>query len=93
MLTGLHLQNEVAISKLTLDAPRLLKIKHFGYFSLNLDRVHGESVEWLLIHDQANIEMKKLKNLKYLYCCYFEFDLTLLSNLKQLKEIHLRDHT
>ena len=93
MLRRIHLENN-DIKGLTLDAPRLLKVKVLECFGLSLDLVHGESVEELFI-DYLNVsDLKKLKNLKFLY---IEFDIdnqvrdpTFLSTLGQLKEIHLR---
>ncbi|KAI3477203.1 hypothetical protein L1887_61126 [Cichorium endivia] len=57
-----------------------------------LNLVHGESVEKLVTDRLEEIEVKNLKNLKLLYCGkYTKIDSTLLSDLKQLKEIHLAD--
>ena len=88
MLKSIHLHMAGA-QNFTLDAPLLQKIKILS-FSLRLNIVHHESVEWFLTNRLVATEMKKLKNLKYLYSAdYSPIDPTFLSGLKKLKEIHL----
>ena len=93
MLTSLQMEDFRYAQRLTLNAPRLQKVKlTHCYDSLILDFVHGESVEWLAVGQLRHIEMKKLKNLKYLYTSIhvlFLNDLKFLSGLKQLREIHM----
>ena len=91
MLNGLHLENFYGFQKLTLNSPRLTKIK-LGWCSesQSLDIVYPDSVETLLIEDVTYVAVNKLKNLKHLYCGHwFIVDSTLLSGLEQLKEVHL----
>ena len=99
MLTGIHLENLSGIQKLTLNAPRLRKVKHVAFdwaaerSSALLDIVHGESVESLCVWDLTRITqkaVKNLKNLKYMHVGYLSrIDSTFLSSLEQLKELHL----
>ena len=94
MLKSIHIEindEPYVEEKLTLDSPRLQKVKLFwGPLSLNL--VHGESVERLIIEDLSDVEVRELKNLKYLYTRHLRAtDESFLSGLDQLKEIHLDD--
>ena len=93
LLTSVHLNDLSAIKKLTLNSPKLQRVKFIIDIRINypfLDLVHGESVEWLIASHTSCIEVKKLKNLKYFYIYFFSaINSTFLSYLKQLKEIHL----
>ena len=93
MLTSLHLKEVEGILKLTLEAPRLRDVRILNYClrHLRVEIVHGESVERLLVDDWRYIDLKKLKNLQYLYVKSLPaIDPTFLSSLQQLKEIHLQ---
>ena len=95
MLTSLKLQHLNGIKKITLDAPRLRDVKiGLRVFHLRLDLVHAESVEKLVTWRLKHTDVEKLKNLKQLYIetRREETDLTFLSGLDQLKELHLSDH-
>ena len=94
MLTSVHLKRLEGIDQLTLDAPKLKKVKLLECSpSLRLEFVHADSVEWLAIDNMAYLPAKNLKSLKYLYCgLSSEIDTTFLSGLEQLKEVHLRDN-
>ena len=88
MLHSIHLEDLYGIQRLTLDAPRLQKVKHRD--DLRLDIVHGESVEKLITDCLEHIPVKNLKNLKYLYGSVYPLTCSkLLFTLHQLKEIHL----
>ena len=94
MLTGIHLENLYACRKFTLNTPRLRNVEFRsnyygnGYGHLRVEIVHGESVERLITDSSEYLEVMTLKNLKYLSAGYFlRTDSTLLSSLKQLKEI------
>ena len=90
MLNSIHLESLDGIRKLTLDTPRLAQIKWFDCAFMSLEIVHPESVERVITHDLRNIELKRLKNLKYLFStAHQEFDSTLLSSLEKLEEIHM----
>ena len=89
MLQSVQLRSVVGMKWLTLKAPRLKKIKLVHCSFRFLDIVHSESVE-TFIGNLQSIPLYKLKNLKYLYSeADFEIQPGLLSDLKQLKEIHL----
>lgn len=95
MLDTIRFGRLFGISIVNLDAPRLQNIKLVKCRFLKLEIVHVESVERLLIEGNliSPIEVKKLKNLKYLYYGeYLRIDSNLLSSLNQLKEIHLASH-
>ena len=93
MLRGIQIECLDEIGKLILDAPKLQRVKllksdHY----LRVDIVHAESVERLAVDQMAQVEVKKLKNLKSLYIfSYREIHSTLLFSLEQLEEIHLND--
>ena len=91
MLTSLQLFEAHGIGKLTLEAPRLQKVKIQRCFScLKLKIVPGESVERCLVDRWEYTDMKKLKNLQFLYFSHLpRDDPTFLSSLEHLKEIHL----
>ena len=99
MLKQVQLDYLYDIAKFALDAPKLTKVKlaEDFPFCLKLELVHPESVEILMIRGiRFAIEnLKDLKNLKHLYCGpedeLYLIDLSFLSGLKQLKEIHLTD--
>ena len=93
MLTSLQLEDVYGIEKLTLEVPRLRDVKILDCSALRVEIVHGESVEWLLVDCWEYTDMKKLKNLQYLYVkCHPGIDPLFLSTLHQLKEIHTYDH-
>lgn len=80
----------VAFMKLTLDAPKLRTIQFLSCdIYQRLIIVYPESVERLIVTGINQIA-KKLTNLKYLYTNdRLRIDSTFLSDLEQLKEIHL----
>lgn len=90
MLTSLQMESVYGIEKLTLDAPKLRKIKLAWCSNLVLVVVHGESVEMLLIKEGRYIAVKSLKKLKILHIGrdsgIYPTDLSVLD---QLKEVHL----
>ena len=97
MLTSLQLEEMFGIEKLTLEAPRLQQVKILDCSSflskLRVEIVHGESVERLLVDYWRYTDVKKLKNLKALYIREDPIEViypTFLSNLQQLKEIHIQ---
>ena len=94
MLTSVHLKQVVGIDQLTLDAPKLKKVKLLECSpSLRLKLAHADSVEWLATTNSKQVEVKDLKNLKYLHSGPFSsIDPTLLSSLEKLKEVHPRNH-
>lgn len=88
MLNSIRLEAVLKIDHLTLNAPKLTQIK-LSDCCLSLDIVHPSSVERLLIDRLEYVQVRKLKNLKYLYLRHSsDFDST-LSTLDQLKEFHL----
>ena len=90
MLTTFWLEKTYGIEKLTLNAPELHKVKLWDCADLFLSFVNGESVEKLVITSIEWVEVRELRNLKYLYHRgYLSIDSTFLSGLKQLKEFHL----
>ena len=93
MLRSIYLERFDEVKKLTLDAPRLQRVRRVRCsFFLKLDLVHAESIETLITDRLEDIAEKHLKNLKHLYIGpRSEIDSTLLSDLEQLKEIHLSD--
>ena len=93
MLTSLQLENVDGIEKLTLEAPRLREVNILECsYDLKVEIVHSESIERLLVDWLIYTEVKKLKNLQYLYVKHYPtIDSTLLSSLQQLKEVHTND--
>ena len=101
MITRLQLENLFRFEKLILEAPRLQEVKIFDYYSrkdLRVQIVQADSVKTLLVDWLGYTEVKKLKNLQYLYVKNFPWadsiagiDSTFLSNLQQLKEIHTNE--
>ena len=98
MLTSIRLEEIKLDRKLTLEAPRLRDVKLLVCSHLRLEIVHGESVEWLLCDRWGYTEVKKLKNLRYMYFDYLPrddsidgIDSTFLSSLEKLKEIHTNE--
>ena len=92
MLQSILLKGVSGIQKLILDTPRLWKIKLVDS-PITFDLVHAESVE-RLISDQLEkfTPMKSLKNLLYLNIGgLYKIQPTFLSNLEQLKELHLNN--
>ena len=94
MLTSIWFEEVETIKQLTLDAPKLKKVKlPDSSSSLRLELVHADSVEWLATSRLVHVEVKNLKSLKYLHCRESsEIDATFLSGLEQLKEIHLHNN-
>ena len=92
MLTSIQVEGVEGIQKLTLEAPRLRNVKILDCSGRGLrvvEIVHGESVGRLLVDYWEYTEVKKLKNLQYLYFKYNQdIDSTFLSSLPQLKEIY-----
>ena len=97
-ITSIQLIDLKGINKLSLDAPRLWRVKladcsdslRLANSPLRLNLVHGESVKRLFIDDMQLTAVQELSNLEYLYCTYSSgFDSTFLSDLQLLKEIHL----
>ena len=93
MLSSIRIESVEKIEYVNLEAPRLLKVKLLcNTADLQVDIVHGESVERLVAECLRGVPVKRLKNLKYLYVSRStEIDSTFLSGLEQLKEIHLQD--
>ena len=93
MLISLQFERVSGIKKLTLEAPSLRDVKILDCSSyLRVEIVHGESVERLIIDRWGYTEVKKLKNLQHLYARYLlDIDLTFLSSLQKLKEIHTNE--
>ena len=91
MLTSLQLEEVYVIRKLTVDAPRLRKVRLLECsYDLKLVITNVQSIERLLIQDLRCTEVKNLKSLKFLYILHCStIDPTLLFGLKQLKQIHL----
>ena len=104
LLASIHLEEVDGIEQLTLDAPRLQKLK-LKEARLRVELVHGESVKRLITDCFEQIAVKHLKNLEFLSCknlplsglrlfdglyCSM-FDPTFLSSLQQLKEVHVAD--
>ena len=68
MPTSLQLEEVYGFEKLILGAPRLRELKILECFSgLRVEIVHCESVERFLVDRWEYTEVKKLKNLQYLY--------------------------
>ena len=102
LLASIHLEQVDGIKQLTLDAPRLTKLK-LKEARLRVDLVHGESVERLNTDCFGQIDVKNLKNLEFLSCNNLPllsprpfsvlytpmFDSTFLSGLHRLKEVHV----
>ena len=91
MLHSVQLREISAISRITLDAPRLVNVmvSNYNQPTLRLDIVHGRSVEKLVI-DRDSPNPLQFTQLKYLYSRYrLEIDSTFLLALERLEEIHL----
>ena len=67
MLKSFQFEDVYLINHLTLNAPRLQKIKILD-LSTEFSLVHGESVKELITFGLNNVDVEKLRNLKYLYC-------------------------
>ena len=93
MLTSIRLDQVELDRKLTLEAPKLREVAILYCSGVRVEIVHGESVERLFVYWLKSTDVKKLKNLQYLYVNYHQYigeiDSTHLSSLQQLKEIHL----
>ena len=93
MLKSIHFER-FFVDRLTLDAPRLQKVRIHKCMELYLDLVAVESVERVTIDKFEQIPVKQLKNLKQLYVrssYRSSIDPTLLSSLSQLKEVYLNE--
>ena len=90
-LKSIQLRHVSRVGKLTLDAPRLQRVRVECCSELRLDLVHGESVEWLIAGQTHHIAVEHLKNLKFLYSAdYSAVDSKFISSLpERLKEFHL----
>ena len=92
-LENVQLENVEGIGEMTLDAPRLRKIRLVECLRLDLVIVHRESVERLLTDELQYTDVTTLKNLQYFYHYHYHFrpkiDRTFLSGLEQLKEVHV----
>ena len=78
------------IRRLTLDAPRLQNVRIWDCsHHLELDFIHGKSVERLLAQLLFQTKVQKLENLKYLFVENPDIGQPFLLGLKQLREIHL----
>ena len=89
MLTSIHLEELCEIEKLTVDAPRLRKVKLCRSSLAELVIVHGESIETLLADFFQVIKVTNLKNLKYLLVKWlFGIESTFLSGLDRLQVVH-----
>ena len=93
MLNRVRFMAVNAVHKVSLNTPKLQKIKLVDCDSLVLYLVHGESVEWLCTDRVKHLEVKKLKNLKQLYTNDDAIDPTLLYDLDKLNEIYLNCHS
>ena len=94
MLRRIHLKDFCAIYSVTLNAPRLQKVRIDGRFPHFLKLVHVDSVERVIIYEVSQIAVAHLKNLKQLTInvdplLFSHIDSTLLSGLEQLREIYL----
>ena len=90
MLTSIHFENVRGINTLVLDAPRLRKVGIVECSDMRLVIVRGESVERLLTDSEnSKYIVKNLKNIQFLYSESPAVHSTFLSDLRQLKEIHL----
>ena len=88
-LQNVYLEYVSGIDRLTLDAPRLQKVR-IDWSLKKLELVCVESVKIVTIDHLNQIMVKNLKNLKKLYINYSpDIDPTLLSSLGQLREVHL----
>ena len=87
----IHVEYLAGIQELTLNAPKLRRIKIEDCLSLRLHLVHAESVERLTTDHIEYVDMQQLKNLRYLYNSDKprEESLPFLFALEQLEEIHL----
>ena len=96
MLHSIHLEDLSGIKVMTLDAPKLKKVKtkNSSTDHLRLELVHAESVETLVSSFDQLSMVKRMKNLRYYYPSFYHFygpnDQTFLSSLEHLKEIHLQ---
>ena len=83
----------IYVNKVILNAPKLQKVK-LVFCYLTLEIVHAESVETVINDNSDYAAVEQLKNLKYLCIGRLakSIDPALLSDLDQLKEIHLDDH-
>ena len=93
ILTSVQLDCFYGIGVVTLDTPRLQKLRIRDCLTL-VEIVHVESVERVTIDHFEQIPIERMKNLKQLYVrssSRSNIDSTLLFDLGQLNEIHLGD--
>ena len=90
MLNAIQIRSVNGIKELTLNAPRLLDVTFFDS-ALSLNFVHRNSVEKLTTNCEDNVNFWGLENLKHLYLenPMGEDRMRQISNLRQLKELHL----
>ena len=79
----------MGVKKITLKTPRAQEVKIWNLNTVAVSIVHGESVETLIIDRFERLRETQLTKLKFLYIGQLVFDSTILSGLKELKEIHL----
>ena len=90
MLTSIRIEVVDGIGRLTLDSPRLQKIKLYDCLSLRLELVHSESVKRFITSNLRYHPVTNLKNLQTLHIVGgTKIDSTFLSSLEQLREICL----
>lgn len=95
MLQSIQPNCVAGIGALILNAPRLRRVNFLKcHDCLFLKIFRTDFVEKLAIYELRQMEVNKLKNLRYLYCAKFSIiPSTLLANLEQLEEIHLNHHS
>lgn len=94
MLQSIHLEEVHGIERMTLNAPRLKRIKITHCSDLEIRLVHAESIEWFLVDWLKHISVNELRNVQYFYSAdktEMAINPTLLTGLMHLNEIHL-DH-
>ena len=87
MLRSIQIKAVEGISILTLDSPKLQKVKIWLCYSLNLKILHCRSVESIFIDCPEKLGVKE----KVHYESYLEVDSGFLSKLEALKELQLTD--
>ena len=98
MLRSIELKCLSGFKRLTVEAPRLKKVKLWGTgHRMVLDIVYTDSVEKMILGKSEIVSVHNLKNLKYLYTSSYLPLIVhpphsgLLPALVHLKEIHLSD--
>ena len=85
----IHMLMLGGLRKIVLDTPSLREVRLETGPDLQVELVHVESVEKVVAGNLANVSVKNMKNLKYLYSIETSIDSTFLAGLDQLKELHL----